>query len=311
MRTRLEARQGFTLVELLVVIAIIGVLVALLLPAVQAAREAARRMSCSNNIRQLALAMHNHHDTTGQFPVNQGGNQQYNSNNTGRSWITDILPYMEQNNLYNTIKRNVALTDAQNKLASETVIPTLKCPSDGNASGKLPSRANVGDTRAINNYKAVAGANWNWGDHTGVKQASGRWPNDPNGLDRGNGIICRNADNNTGNVTTFGDIKDGTSNTFAVGEAVPRWCTHTWWYWFNGSTATCGVPLNYRKGNTAVNLDSASGDWGRNYSFFSQHPGGAYFALCDGSARFISDNIDITIYREAATIQGGEVPRLP
>jgi prepilin-type processing-associated H-X9-DG protein len=144
-----------------------------------------------------------------------------------------------------------------------------------------------------------------------VKQAGGRWANDPNGLDRGNGIICRSGDNNAGNISTFGDIKDGTSNTFAVGEAVPAWCNHTWWYWFNGTTATCGVPLNYRKGNPAVKLETQLTDWGRNYSFFSQHPGGAYFALADGSARFVADNIDINVYRAGATINGSEALQLP
>jgi hypothetical protein len=175
----------------------------------------------------------------------------------------------------------------------------------------MPGRANVNDVRAVNNYKAVAGANWNWGDHTGVKQAGGRWANDADGLNRGNGIICRNELNNTANITTFGDIKDGTSNTLAVGEAVPAWCNHTWWYWFNGTTATCGVPLNYRKGNPTVKLEAQLTDWGRNYSFFSQHPGGAYFALADGSARFVADNIDINVYRAGATINGGESLQLP
>lgn len=310
MHSQSDSRAAFTLVELLVVIAIIGVLVALLLPAVQAAREAARRMSCSNNIRQIALGMHNYHDTNSTLPINYGGNQQYNTNGTGRSWIAGLLPFIEQGNLANQIVAGAPLSNAANKLVSETPIPGLMCPSDGsNGRGKLPQRANVGDTRAITNYKAVAGGNWAWGDHNISQASTARWGGSNNGLDRGNGIICRNADNQTGNYTTFADVTDGTSNTFAIGEAVPAWCSHSWWYWFNGSTATCGVPLNYRKGK--VNLPPALDDWGRNYSFFSQHPGGVYFAFVDGSARFVNDNIDITIYRESATMNGSEVNRLP
>lgn len=309
MRTMRGNHSGFTLVELLVVIAIIGVLVALLLPAVQAAREAARRMSCSNNVKQLVLAIHTYHDANGVVPINYGGNQNYDGNGTGRSWIAGVLPNIEQGNLYNQIVNGANVNNSANLTVSLTVIPTLLCPSDSKV-GKLPERANVGDTRAVNNYKAVAGGNWAWGDHV-ISQANGRWPSDANGLDRGNGLICRNSDNQELNWTGLSDVKDGTSNTFAIGEAVPMWCTHSWWYWFNGSTATCGVPLNYRKNNASINLEAQRHDWPNNYSFFSQHPGGAFFGLCDGSVRFINDNIDVTIYRESATIRSGEVARLP
>jgi hypothetical protein len=106
-------------------------------------------------------------------------------------------------------------------------------------------------------------------------------------------------------------ITDGTSVTLAIGEAVPSWCTHTWWWWFNGATATCGVPLNYRIGYGEGQLKAWAGDWGRNYSFFSRHPGGAQFSLCDASTRFVSNDIDITLYRSVATISGSEAVQLP
>ena len=106
-------------------------------------------------------------------------------------------------------------------------------------------------------------------------------------------------------------ILDGTSNTFAVGEAVPRWCTHTWWWWFNGTTATCGVPLNYKsiniQTNAAATLETRWGDWGNNYSFMSRHPGGANFGLCDGSVAFVSETIDLTVYRHLAN-RGDKIP---
>jgi len=100
----------------------------------------------------------------------------------------------------------------------------------------------------------------------------------------------------------MGDIDDGTANTFIVGEAVPRWCNHTWWWWFNGSTATCGVPLNYKSiaitSSPTATLDSNLGDWGNNYSFFSRHTGpGANFLYADGHVGFINDAIDLATYR--------------
>ncbi len=111
------------------------------------------------------------------------------------------------------------------------------------------------------------------------------------------------------------DVRDGTSNTFAIGEAVPRWTTHTWWWWMNGSTGTCGIPLNANVQNPAcltaafpskiAQLECAWGDWPNNYSFFSQHVGGAHFSMADGSTRFIN-NISFDTYRQLATIDRRE-----
>ena len=304
-------QRAFTLVELLVVITIIGILIALLLPAVQAAREAARRAQCVNNLKQMMLGMHNYHQSQNMFPINFGGNQQYNSSATGHSWITGLLPYIEQQPLYNLIDFKQPLSYAANTTVSKTPVAAFLCPSDSTRKGTMTGVANLGDERAITNYKACAGSNWNAGDHTGVSCPTGRWRGDSNGLDRGNGIICRNADNQVGNYTGIAEIRDGTSNTFAIGECVPSWCQHTWWYWFNGCTATCGIPLNYRKGQGDVFLVAQWGDWGRNYSFFSQHPSGANFALCDGSVKFVQEAIDINLYRAMATISGNETLQLP
>ncbi|MGV3608661.1 MAG: DUF1559 domain-containing protein [Planctomycetaceae bacterium] len=304
-----RSRQGFTLVELLVVIAIIGTLVSLLLPAVQQARESARRMSCGNNIRQIALSLQMYHDTHNAFPINYGGNQTYATTCTGRSWMIGILPFIEKTSLYDQIDKD-GFTDlrtgSNNEAVSQQVIKTFMCPSDGlNQGGAMDGRANVGGVRGITNYKAVAGANWAWGAVTNGNNTA-KWPTDTNGLDRGNGVVCRNADGARGNFTTMASVIDGTSNSFAVGEAVPAYCTHTWWWWFNGTTATCSIPVNYRRNQGPVFMASNAGDWPNNYSFMSLHPAGAQFAFVDGHVAFIPNSIDINVYRGAATISGGE-----
>jgi prepilin-type processing-associated H-X9-DG protein len=121
--------------------------------------------------------------------------------------------------------------------------------------------------------------------------------------------MCRNGQLDSGPnrlvTTRLRDVRDGTSSTFALGESVPEWCRHTWWYWFNASTATCAIPLNYQQQpDLQVFME---GDWWHNYSFLSRHPGGANFALVDGSVRFVSENIGRETYRALGTIQADEV----
>ncbi len=353
--SRSRRTHGFTLVELLVVIAIIGVLVALLLPAVQAAREAARRTSCSNNLKQLAIGCHNYHDTTGTFPLNYGitpGGSHWadpvSSTHRSTSWMVQVLPFVEQKPLYDIIDFNFDVrldprngTDVNNPnnpsnaFVARTVIPTYLCPSDGlNNQGRLGTRANRNALPrpqwAVNNYKGVCGANWQWGNfRTNARppQGSGlpdfantQWGRSGNGLDRGNGIFFRGgrAHVNEVSATPIAAVTDGTSNTFMIGEAIPRWCTHTWWWWFNGTTATCAIPLNARAqhpncqtGNKTADLNCAWGQWQNNYSFMSMHPGGGQFALADGSTRFVSETINLTVYRSLGTKQNGEVAQLP
>lgn len=298
-----KGRRGFTLIELLVVIAIIAILVALLLPAVQQAREAARRSSCKNNIKQLGLALHNYHDTHRMFPINWGVDFTVNNGTPQATWIMYILPFIEESALYDTLNFNVDMSDPANNAASLTKIETIMCPSDAlNGKGLLPNRSNGGGTRAITNYKAVAGNNWAWGDHPGVSCIScKRYSGSTNGIDQGNGFICRQT-GRSAPTTTIADITDGTSNSFAVGEALPGSCDHNWWFWFNGVTGVTGVPLNYYHPPGKY----TGGDWGRNYNFASEHIGGAQFGLADGSVRFISENIDYQTYRGLGSISGGE-----
>lgn len=336
-------RSAFTLVELLVVIAIIGILVALLLPAVQAAREAARRMSCQNNLKQLALACHNYHDVYKIFPISRSNN---NFTATGRynSWIAVTLPYFEQKNLHEQINFSWGLADdpettvnggsfpdspnpGSNAWVARQAIPLLLCPSDGDSNGgAMTGRANITvGTWGVTNYKGVCGANWNAAGSLYLvippnPQAIGPYGANGNGLDSGNGIFFRGAQIKPLQpcATKLTAVTDGTSNTFMIGEVIPRYCTHTWWYWFNGTTATCAIPLNARAacpqgqtGNKDSDLFNCAGNWPNNYSFMSYHPGGGDFAMADGSVNFVSDTIDLVIYRGLATIMASDAAQLP
>ena len=323
MRCTIRPRPAFTLVELLVVIAIIGILVGLLLPAVQAAREAARRMQCSNNVKQLGLSFHNYENTTKSFPINYAlrDTPPYNSGNfvhSGRSWMQMILPYIEQSNLYNNIDFTVttglfgtAAGNLKNRVVAATVVPTYLCPSDdSNDGGLLSNRSDFNNPDpigkwAVTSYKACAGSNWNRGVfawvNSGATGVGGKNAGQSDGLNLGNGVICSNQ-TNVNSTTRLRDITDGTSNTYTIGEALPGWTAWNWWYNPNAVTATCAIPLN-----RVLKVPKALGDWPNNYSFASRHTGGGQFGLADGSVRFVSENIDTATYRAFATISSGEV----
>lgn len=325
-RNRSCRRSAFTLVELLVVIAIIGILVGLLLPAVQAAREAARRMQCSNNVKQLSLSFQNYHDTFRNFPLNfavrgrpgLGGGGPAISD-TGKSWLQMILPFIEQNNLFNSIDFRVGLRlnggipgDAvaiqRNRDVAATVVQTFLCPSDGQHNdGRLNNRSDTvspDESWAITNYKACAGSNWAFGVFAWTNNLGGRNGGNSDGLNAGNGVLCSNQ-NNTNPITRMRDLTDGTSNTFIIGEALPQYTLWNWWYNPNAVTATCAIPLNYSL-RTPINVNN----WPNNYNFNSRHTGGGNFGLGDGSVRFVSDNVDTAVYRGYASMSSGEVVTL-
>jgi prepilin-type N-terminal cleavage/methylation domain-containing protein/prepilin-type processing-associated H-X9-DG protein len=289
--------SGFTLVELLVVIAIIGILIALLLPAVQAAREAARRSQCSNNLKQIGLGLHNYHDSYKTFPSgwirprDEASNTFYGQNPANGNdyadwgWAAFLLPYVEQTPLHETLNvGNVhldvvvqtpitALVDAM-----QQPIDTFRCPSD-NGPILNSGRPIRGVETATSNYVAVNRShNPERGDH----------------IERGG---CFYQDS----AVKFRDILDGTSNTAAVGER--RWQYRDT---VNGDvdTAVAGLIFGIRRaddsvrrcdvvgaGRARLNYDYSAQNWGRR-GFSSVHPGGAQFALADGSVRFISETID-------------------
>ena len=309
-------RGGFTLIELLVVIAIIAVLIGLLVPAVQKVREAANRMSCGNNLKQLAIAVHSYGDANGSLPYNgsrtftNSGQSCCGINAPRWSWISRVLPYIEQE----ALSKQANVSDTTNMDASAaslaaiaTPIKSLRCPSDITAATRNDA-ANVAPTVvALTSYKGISGGNWGDGE--------ARWlwgtPNGPfsspvgttshAGIHNGNGMFFR-ADYLR--RLKLSDITDGTSNTMMVGEDVGNLNQHLSWPYSNNAVGTCGIAINSKQANGAAYNYT---DWPNVYSFRSMHTGGAQFALADASVRFVRESVNITSYRNLCSIQGGEL----
>jgi len=305
-----SARRGFTLIELLVVIAIIAILIGLLAGAVQRIREAASRLQCRNNLKQIALATHAYHDTFSVLPVNTlpGPLGPYDANNPSWSWLARILPFIEQESLYR--QGNIPTSTLyQSRETVATQVKLFLCPSDpySNRGARTDDR-NLGTFHPPNipagqtNYQGVGGANWNYGDP--------QWTNPGingsfDGLNYGDGIFYRY---DWVAPKRIMDILDGASNTFMIAENLPektQWCS---WPHANSSFGTCAIAPNVLGPG---GKDYSPQDFANNIGFRSRHPGGLQFALADGSVHFVANSIELKLYRALATIQGGEVASVP
>lgn len=330
-------RRAFTLIELLVVIGIIAVLVALLAPAVQQAREAARRVQCKNNLKQYGIALHNYHDSHRVFPP--GFILRLPS--TYANATISLLPYFEQSALAGRYNMNLPWEFQSSEIA-RTVVSTFVCPSN---TGDNPATnvllqvlgAPVGSSLAISNYLFCKGSN-------------DAWCVAPFGLlTQGRGMFDQNRSASLANVS------DGTSNTLAVGEGATgiRWPLCHGGGCSSPLTGPGGQPFPAEQGwissaintsdyiaggllasslfgctldrlnkrpvtDTSVHLPalgdcrpSLQGGPHSTSNFRSDHAGGAHFLLADGSVHFVSETIDFVVYQAASTIAGGEIAALP
>ncbi|MBC8353215.1 MAG: DUF1559 domain-containing protein [Planctomycetes bacterium] len=311
---RFSKRPGFTLVELLVVIAIIGILVALLLPAVQAAREAARRMQCTNALKQLGLACHNYHDTYKTLPPGYlqkppiAGNGNGPTNTSFWGWGAFILPWMEQQPLHDTLDvgnthLHVAVVDPVLQPFFQEGISTYRCPSDvgpslnnengftlgpGNNASRIPT--------ATSNYVANnSSRNTNLRNNGFLRQAYA-------------GVFSRDVS------LKFRDILDGTSNVVMLGErkwqfqdpnGLIRRIGAANVFGIRRDNSNCSGRMNVlASGRSKINYDNPNTCRGR-YGYSSFHPGGAQFVLCDGSVQFVPDTVenDSQIFPQAGDVQ--------
>lgn len=314
-----SARVAFTLVELLVVIAIIGILIGMLLPAVQQVREAARRIACANKLKQITLALHNFESSFMHFPPGGSRSGQTQGGHGGYTWGYFLLPYIEQDNLQAQIRDLAgnfppdptggrgsifcrAHYDADGYAPEQQVLPVFMCPSD-----TLPDvrPSEFGDWQCgKSNYAGNIGSGHNAGG----------------GYSRGDGFFYRFLES----VYRFGNVTDGTSNTFAFGEVsgdatgsapggenptYPLWVgspkrggSNSLSHYANLREAWRNVPINlFNGGGPAANPDL----WDR--GFGSQHPGGATFALVDGSVHFVSESVDLEVYENLGLKADGRV----
>ena len=294
----MHRRHAFTLVELLVVIAIIGVLVALLLPAVQAAREAARMSQCKNNLRQVGIALHNRHTSHNALPP--GWSADAPEGKPGWGFASEILPQLEQGNLYQgLIRRDLPIADPANKQARETVLSVFICPTDsgrkvftlgsgGEEHGHEEEDAEHHEAHSVDEGPALfAVSKSNYVGMFGSLEVE-------DVPSAGNGVFFHNS------AISFAQVRDGLSNTLFVGERSTRFGGSLWQGVVPGATAAMARVVGV--------ADHTPNDEHHHFDdFSSQHPSGAHFLVGDGSVRIINDEIDLAIYQALSTRNGGEV----
>ena len=334
MKQRTRKARGFTLVELLVVIAIIGILVALLLPAVQAAREAARKMSCGNNLKQLGIAMHNYHENQKTLPHNGAFTWTRQSNNGFRwsptqrgSVLVKLLPFIEKDTIFNSLDfESAAVTGTPNdkfwiqvnpvsgvQYRAE-IIPEFLCPSadvDPHTTFTNPKTA-----RAISCYGTSIGTN--------RITSRGGWCNDYPGNVFGCGRSNLGSDPRSSQLSgvysrghwgaRFRDITDGTSQVIAMGEIVPSKGNYhrNGWMHFNSLWTGTSAPINYPiigLWERGYQGPQNCGHWANRQTsqgFKSKHKGGAQFVFADGSVHLLGETMDYLTYQRLGCRRDGD-----
>ena len=301
-------RNAFTLVELLVVIAIIGILVALLLPAVQSAREAARRSQCQNNFHQIGVALHNYHSTHGEFPegqINELTPTYYHS----PGWGAKLLPYMEQTNAFDGFADGASgnIIDAGMREVGGLLVDAFLCPSDPSDTTwvEVSSGYNVGpgpnDDCRRSNMAGVAGA-FLWIEDGTISKCR---KNARGMLINKRALKVKDCTDGTTNTLIVGEVTGGHGRHPSFGEA---WIGHTWIGW-NLQDVSRGInPFGSVPGGRDDGLDPFDGDGGNRHQeyysevgFSSFHPGGCHFLFTDGSAQFLNEDINQDILQAYST----------
>jgi len=334
-------RSGFTLVELLVVIAVIGILVALLLPAVQAAREAARRIQCSNNLKQIGLALHNHLSTHGNFPpAGRGYGMCWGMPVDGEvknfSGLVSILPYLELQTIYDQFNHEEAFSDSNvnssgmvvgnpatngNAALAETVLQAFLCPSDADETAILNDTLLGFSSTFYSPAAGFTGAGTNYDFITSART-------DKNS--------CNDYNNSTSfdkrmfgeeSETTAAQVTDGLSNTFMVGETTRRHLNGRGFAWAYRGWVMAGVDPHPNEQDAGINLwhmpwvhptfqsppTNPVVGWARTWwsPAASLHPGGCQFVMGDGSAHFVSESIQKSLLSSLSAMADGQIVELP
>jgi prepilin-type N-terminal cleavage/methylation domain-containing protein len=307
---RSSGHRGFTLVELLVVIAIVGILIGMLLPAVQQVREAARRVQCKNNVRQIGLGLHNYESAFRTFPagfVSQvtgtwsgNGNEGIPEAGPGWSFLAAILPFLEQSNLQAMIDYRLPITDPVNQAARSTQVSVYRCPSDNwdQPVTVWPTSLGISDLASTSYVGCLGG-----GNPANAPGYTAMYEEQPF-----NGMFHRNQ------AISIGEIYDGTSNTIGLGERASMYSPNGWAGVIPGGQTVFSPWMAAQRGQlvgqtarpaitiTTVHVrsgapNSATGSPG---GFWGPHPGGCIFLLMDGSTHTITTDVDIHVFRALA-----------
>ncbi|MFW6171810.1 MAG: DUF1559 domain-containing protein [Planctomycetota bacterium] len=318
-------KSGFTLVELLVVITIIGILVALLLPAVQTAREAARRLRCTNNLKQIGLALNNYHSAHSMLPFGsayRGGGTPHGDGSKAGTWAAMILPQLEEGALYDRLDFSKWMSQEPNATLVRTHLPVYACPTDPQSGDPiLPLRGE-------SPKPALGTITRDWNPHT----AMGLWyPASIGPTVPGNCVFCPPGSGdwcclgyNFGNggrsvgmfarwphAFSFDHVHDGLSNTVMAGETLPG---HNVWnsvFNMNFPVASHSIPLNTMIDDGGIDGGNAGYYWNRASGYKSLHTGGANFVMGDGSVHFLSQAISHKLFANLGTRAGGEGVTVP